>query len=496
MTTSYSDTSTSSVGESPTYSAEGYQVWKPEVGVIYKPALPKRHSYGGVIGALQDLQAASDGVVKAYPENFAGIIAAIKDLAITAQDSPGSDTGDKPPGLEIIINPDTGLPDYIYPIPPENGELWFDTRQGRLFVWVEDDWYQTNGADGLPIITQGNLAPEVDAVVPGQFWWDAYDSELYIFDGTIVDDKPVWRLVSGSGSEGSFQTTGTLPLVKATVQPRFEDMSGYIIPIPENLDNMNTQEDYNGWLFQALQALEQEFDEYDPVLIGTDPPPVPREGQLWYDTESLELSIYYIDDDRGQWVPTATAYNYDSDLETITYNISQETRSREAAIHAINERINSINTQDSIDIEAAEQAIIDLQQAVAALPKYDLSLYQEKSEAQITTATLLNRIENIVVPDISHLAVESDVNQELAQLQAQINQLPTEVPDVSAFVTQQHIDQSIGNITVEYLPRAGGTLTGSFVIEKEDVGLPAFDVSSSPAYSADLFKTTVLQQSV
>ena len=488
MTTSYSDTSTSSVGESPTYSAEGYQVWKPEVGVIYKPALPKRHSYGGVIGALQDLQAASDGVVKAYPENFAGIIAAIKDLAITAQDSPGSDTGDKPPGLEIIINPDTGLPDYIYPIPPENGELWFDTRQGRLFVWVEDDWYQTNGADGLPIITQGNLAPEVDAVVPGQFWWDAYDSELYIFDGTIVDDKPVWRLVSGSGSEGSFQTTGTLPLVKATVQPRFEDMSGYIIPIPENLDNMNTQEDYNGWLFQALQALEQEFDEYDPVLIGTDPPPVPREGQLWYDTESLELSIYYIDDDRGQWVPTATAYNYDSDLETITYNISQETRSREAAIHAINERINSINTQDSIDIEAAEQAIIDLQQAVAALPKYDLSLYQEKSEAQITTATLLNRIENIVVPDISHLAVESDVNQELAQLQAQINQLPTEVPDVSAFVTQQHIDQSIGNITVEYLPRAGGTLTGSFVIEKEDVGLPAFDVSSSPAYSADLFK--------
>ena len=119
MTTSYSDTSTTNVGQSPTYNAQGYQVWKPEVGVIHKPALPKRHSYGGVIGALQDLQAEADGRIKSYPENFAGIIAAIKDLSITAQDSPGSDIGDKPPGLEIIINPETGLPEYIYPIPPE-----------------------------------------------------------------------------------------------------------------------------------------------------------------------------------------------------------------------------------------------------------------------------------------------------------------------------------------------------------------------------------------
>ncbi len=64
-----------------------------------------------------------------------------------------------------------------------NGQLWFDTRQGRLFVWQEDDWYQTNGADGLPIITDDGSAPEVDYVVPGQFWYDKLNNNLYIWAG-------------------------------------------------------------------------------------------------------------------------------------------------------------------------------------------------------------------------------------------------------------------------------------------------------------------------
>ena len=160
---------TTSPQEAPTYNSEGNLVWKPGVGAVFDKAGLGANNYAGIITALNEGIKADGGIPRAYPHNYAGIIAAIKDLQITAQDNPGSDIGDRPPGLEIIINPNTGLPEYIYPIPPENGELWFDTRQGRLFVWVEDDWYQTNGADGLPIITQGSAAPEVDSVVPGQF---------------------------------------------------------------------------------------------------------------------------------------------------------------------------------------------------------------------------------------------------------------------------------------------------------------------------------------
>ena len=88
-------------------------------------------------------------------------------------------------GGDIIIDID-GNPIWIITEKPKDGQLWFDTRQGRLFVWVEDDWYQTNGADGIPIITDDATAPSVEQVVPGQFWWDATHGTLYIFDGQYV----------------------------------------------------------------------------------------------------------------------------------------------------------------------------------------------------------------------------------------------------------------------------------------------------------------------
>ena len=303
MTTSY-DVEEASVGQHPTYDSKGHQVWNPSVGIYHKPAAVKRESYGGIIGALQDVAVAGGFRTKAYPENFAGIISAIQDLTLSSSKPPVYPDV-KPPGGIIIIDPNTGLPDWNVIEKPLDGDLWFDTRQGRLFVWVEDDWYQTNGADGLPIVTTEGRPPLTANIVPGQLWWDAYDSEMYIYDGTQDAGEPLWRLVTGQGKD-AFQTTGTLPLVKATMQPRLESIQPTdILPLPIDLEQMNTQEDYNGWVFTALQALEQEFEEYDPVTIGIDPPPVPREGQLWYDTEALELSIYYEDDDRGQWVPTA-----------------------------------------------------------------------------------------------------------------------------------------------------------------------------------------------
>jgi len=61
-------------------------------------------------------------------------------------------------------------------------------------------------------------------------------------------------------------------------------------------------------------------------------------------------------------------------------------------------------------------------------------------------------------------------------------------PNLSAFVTQADINTSISNITTEYLPRTGGTLTGSFVMNKQDVGLPGFDFSTTDTDSRQAFK--------
>ena len=167
----------------PTENAEGMDVWNPSVGIYHKPAAVKRESYGGIIGALQDQHVRATGLTRYYPENFAGIIAAIQDLGEISY-KPGAEEGEKPPGGEIIIDPDTGFPIWIITEKPQNGTLWFDTRQGRLFIWIEDDWYQTNGADGIPIITNDSTPPGVEHVVPGQFWWDSAHNSLYIFDGS------------------------------------------------------------------------------------------------------------------------------------------------------------------------------------------------------------------------------------------------------------------------------------------------------------------------
>ena len=104
----------------PGENAEGYQTWNPSVGIYHKPAAVKRESYGGIIGALQDLHVRNAGMTKSYPENFAGIIAAIQDLG-EIQYKPGAEEGEKPPGGNIIIDPDTGFPIWIITEKPVNG---------------------------------------------------------------------------------------------------------------------------------------------------------------------------------------------------------------------------------------------------------------------------------------------------------------------------------------------------------------------------------------
>ena len=96
------------------------------------------------------------------------------------------------------------------------------------------------------------------------------------------------------------------------------------------------------------------------LLHQSDPP---KPGDLWYDTDSLELSIWYEDDDSGQWVPTAAQYSYDSDLETIRYDLATETRLREQALHDIHERLSNINVDlaDAAEINELNGAISRLQ---------------------------------------------------------------------------------------------------------------------------------------
>ena len=506
----------------PGENAEGYQTWNPSVGIYHKPAAVKRESYGGIIGALQDLHVRNAGMTKSYPENFAGIIAAIQDLG-EIQYKPGAEEGEKPPGGNIIIDPDTGFPIWIITEKPVNGTLWFDTRQGRLFIWIEDDWYQTNGADGIPIITKDATAPGVEHIVPGQFWWDSGHNALYIFDGNyelangnITTDpelggSPVWKLVSDGSSGGTLQTTASLPL--AVVGPRVRALEDYTylpdIDLSPNVDidgdgneiitmPMSVQKDFNEWLFQAVVNLDEGLSGQKPVYIGETPPPNTLEdpldaGTLWYDTESLELSIWYEDDDNGQWVPTSVAHTYDADLDVIRASVAAESTHRNREIHALNERLNNINIQDQVDIDGLEASLAELRSTVQDLNIPSIVglanhtyVQQEIENLEFSANLLKDRVTALETDDSAIAALQAAVNTKADK--TALDAVEASIPDVSSFVTQADIDSSYADLTFDYLPRSGGELTGSFVFNKQIFDAPALDFSRDMANSQQAFK--------
>ena len=229
----------------PKVNSKGELTWNPSVGLYNKPAANQRESYGGIVGALQDLQVAEGFGTKAYPHNFAGIIAAIQDISLAGSEAPVY-PGPNPGGG--IIDPNTG--DWIQQQPVRDGDLWFDTRQGRLFCYVNDEWVQTNGADGLAHITDDGTAPIIEAnPAPGQFWYDRGSNSLYIHDGQYVDSNgdlvnpgdadasPLWRLVN-IDPESLVQTTATLPLAGTGPKSALDDTTiGNIIAAPD-LDSL------------------------------------------------------------------------------------------------------------------------------------------------------------------------------------------------------------------------------------------------------------------
>ena len=85
-------------------------------------------------------------------------------------------------------------------------------------------------------------------------------------------------------------------------------------------------------------------------------------GTLWYDTESLELSIYYVEaDGTAAWVPTSTPYAFDDSLATVTAAVQEEARVREYQFHQLQEALNNVNTAQDVDISDVENAIAALQ---------------------------------------------------------------------------------------------------------------------------------------
>jgi hypothetical protein len=161
------------------------------------------------------------------------------------------------------------------------------------------------------------------------------------------------------------------------------------------------------------------------------------------------------------------------------------------------QRIENLRLGGIPDVDALEQKVAALEDHVNNHPvEVDLTGYA--TEAQVATSVADLQYEIAAVSNSIPSVAPYATNTALQQLQVVVGQLPTTAsvaasitaaqPDLSSFTTQADIDSSISNITTEYLPRTGGTLSGSFIVEKVDLADPAFDFSNEKWYSYNTHK--------
>jgi len=478
----------------PTYDSEGLQTWKPQPGEYYKFGLKQRESYGGIVAALNDVKAASScGINKAYPHNFAGIIAAIEDLANCLSSGNNIDIGPYPPGWEIIIDIDGTINGNWTELPPD-GNLWFDTRQGRLFVSIDGQYWQTNGGDGLAYVNDS--VPPQQAVI-GSTWYDTYNKLMYVWT-----DQGLWEAVKGA--EDVAQTTATLPLAfkqrltkgggnGASILPddfpSAEDWPD-ILP-PFDLPDQNVQADYNEWLLWSLLRVG-EATEYNTINFGPNPPPEDQlqPGSMWYDTNALELSVWYSDGDSNQWVPTSVSYQYDEQLARMEAQIVNETAERTQEIQQTKASISSLSHTLTELVEDLDSTLrIEIIEAVENIdiPDIDLQPYSTVQALTTTRSELEAKIaefkghleaELLLVKD-NLSAVDTDlintINSKVTP--EQLAAVSAAIPDISQLITEAAIDNKIAGITNAFLPRTGGVLNGRFELHKDDIGLAGLDFS-------------------
>jgi hypothetical protein len=279
-------------------------------------------NYAGIITAFQKVRKDAGESQKFYQPNYQGIIEAILDMNKSWS---GTTPGDFPPGWNPVYDDEGNViggswqPGYE----PAQGNLWFDERQGRLMVYLDDAYYQANGADVLTKVQVSQPAPDV----PGALWYNPDTNDLYIFDGTI------WVLVSSTSV-----STLTLPLSNPT-----EGGSEDARVLPDS-SGLQTQADYNQWIFGALSALDENLGGNADVVISPTPPTEAEEGDLWYSSRDLELLIHY----DSYWVPATLPLALDSDpnfLELVA-DFEDSNAAFTYQLDAVNTRITSLQNEE------------------------------------------------------------------------------------------------------------------------------------------------------
>ena len=444
------------------------------------PASYENKSYAGIIEALNQVALYNGQEIQSYEPNFNGIIAAILNLGQLGDAS----LGDYPPFWEIETDDDGNIIGGDFNRPPTNGDLWFDTRQGRLMVYVDDAYYQTNGADALT--TVGTTQPTTEVV--GALWYNPSTGSLFVYDGTV------WNNVTSS----SFSTTN-LPLSLPT-QTRSTTVNG---DLPELCryppGTQFTQATLNEWLIRAIGELDDKGDlnataaAVRETAFSTTAPTSPVAGHVWYDTSAPALKVY----NGTTWVAATDLVDVlqrltdveDCEEEHNTYNLARFL-TIENSIASLPFGDYATNAVLNGHVSTLTTSINDLTTTVGDLTRFKLVADADSEHTAIESR--LTTLENDPGPDLSGYATDAELAAAIATLEADIvaDNYATEtyvttaiaalsIPDVSGKVDTSTFTQYQSTAANTYVSKSGSTITGKLTLDYADINHPTLDFSTS-----------------
>tara|TARA_R100001082_G_C4365728_1_gene161835 strand:- start:3990 stop:6029 length:2040 start_codon:yes stop_codon:yes gene_type:complete len=495
--------------------------------------------FTGVLTAFNNLRLANGETPKQYSPNWGGLLEAVVDIK---KEWSTASVGEYPPGWSYSIA-DNGDITSGWAYAPETGHLWFDERQGRLMVFINDDYYQANGADSLAVIASS--APTDPTT--GGLWLNSTNNNLYLYNGSS------WILVSSSST--SF-TTDVL-LLDSTNKTSIQNNNSNLDVLTEfsaSSDSDYNQEKLNAWIIAAMLTIDGNLNtiNLEPnITISASAPSSPINGSLWYDTSNNILKV----SNSSSWVDavnlTATTASIttvqsnltdyetsnntrsttiESDISTLQSNLSNyaTTSSVNTIETSLQNSINTISTlanghtsnidnastlhgvaKDSTHLGTFTGTTIDDNVTIkAALQALETSL--DSLSSTTATASVQTEIDSNVNDLITLTGISENTSNlgtftggtisDSVTIKAALQALETKaeanstsiaaisVPDISGKLDTSTHTAYVSTVGSTYLPFTGGTLTGTLTINPSLSNTPTLDFSANSANAQDILK--------
>ena len=415
-------------------------------------------NFEGIIKAFNTVREDVGFKTKYYPSSYEGVVEAILELG---RNLSGALPSPYPPNWEPILDEDGNPISGNFPpgyVPPQ-GDLWFDTRQGRLMVFVDDGYYQTNGADVLTKVQ--TEAPELEVI--GGMWYDPNADALYLWEGTQ------WRLVSADTVN-----TATLALANPTAFRNIDTAS--LLP---DTSGLSTQSDFNTWAVAAFRALEANAESNTTVYASDSSPIDQNEGDLWFNTDVLQLFVAH----DSSWIPASTPstpLTEDPNFNTLEAVVNGLQTNVNVRFSTTDSRLTALETEEhqvydlEIDNSPLGIKLVDqggLKTNVEITGKNGVSVTNDYGKLCFDGAQLLDRItavENDYLTSVDKQSLENtaaQLQQQITAVNAKETVSPAELSELSnqvqALPTFVAVDSK--------LPLSGGQLSGELNLDNNKI---------------------------